>query len=63
MTDEELKQAMKLISKVTGVNLSDERIATDLPNYKRHLASIENFSRVKVPLETEPGPIFRLKNR
>jgi hypothetical protein len=61
MTDEELKQAMRLISKVTGLNLTDERIETDLPNYKRQLASIEKIATVKIPMEVEPGPLFRVK--
>lgn len=61
MTDEELKQAMRLISKVTGLNLSENRIERDLPNYKRQLASIEKIASVKVPMEAEPGPLFRLK--
>ena len=63
MTDEELKQAMRLISKVTGLNLSDDRISTDLPNYKRQLASIEKIATVRVPMEVEPGPLFRLRGK
>ena len=63
MTDDEIKQAMRSISQIAGLKLTDDRIEKDMPSYKRHLAAIESFAAVKIPLETEPGPLFQLKKR
>ena len=37
MTDAELKQLMKQLAKVTGLDLSDDRVDRDLAAYKVHL--------------------------
>lgn len=61
MTDLEIKQAMKAIAAVSGLNLTDERIDRDLPAYKGHLAAIEAIRMVDLPLEAEPAAIIVLK--
>ena len=54
LTDDELKQLMKQLSKVAGLNLSDERVDRDLVAYKGHLAAIEKIRTVDLPVEAEP---------
>ena len=61
MTDAELKEAMKHIAKVAGLNLSDERIERDLAAFKGHLAAIEKIRSIDLPIEAEPVHTFRLK--
>lgn len=60
MSDEELKQVMRAIATVSGVPLSEERLTTDLPAYKRYLAAMDAIRRVELPLEAEPAAIFTL---
>ncbi len=54
MTDVELKQLMKQLANVVGLDLSDERVAADLVAYKGHLAASEKIRAVPLPLEAEP---------
>jgi hypothetical protein len=54
MTDAELKQVMKQLAKVAGLNLSDERVDRDLVAYKGHLAAIDAIRSVPLALEAEP---------
>jgi hypothetical protein len=54
LTDAELKQLMKQLSKVAGLDLSDERVHRDLVAYKGHLAAIEKIRTVDLPVEAEP---------
>jgi hypothetical protein len=63
MTDAELKQTMKQISKVAGLELSDERIERDLAAYKGHLAAIDRIRLIDLPLEAEPAPRVILKRQ
>lgn len=53
-TDAELKQLMTQLSKVAGLDLSGERVDTDLVAYKGHLAAIEKIRAVALPIEAEP---------
>lgn len=59
MTDAELKQLMKQLARVAGLDLTDERVDRDLVAYKGYLAAIEKIRRVDLPLEAEP--FVRLK--
>ena len=61
MTDQELKEAMKQMAKIAGLDLSQERIDQDLSSFKRHLAAIDAVHEVELELEDEPIPTFRLK--
>ena len=54
LTDAELKQLMTQLSKVAGLDLSEERVTTDLVAYKGHLAAIEKIRAVTLPIEAEP---------
>jgi hypothetical protein len=54
MTDAEIKEAMKHIARVTGLNLTDERIERDLVAYKSQLAAIDRIKTVPLPIEAEP---------
>jgi len=54
LTDAELKQLMTQLSRVAGLDLSDERVATDLVAYKGHLAATEKIRAVALPIEAEP---------
>ncbi len=61
MTDQELKEAMKQMAKIAGLDLSQERIDQDLASFKSHLAAIDAVHEVELALEDEPIPTFRLK--
>ena len=61
MTDQELKEAMKQMAKIAGLDLSQERIDQDLVSFKRHLAAIDAVHEVELELEDEPIPTFRLE--
>jgi hypothetical protein len=63
MTDTELKEAMKQIARVAGINLSDERIERDLIAYKGHLAAIDKIRSIDLPIEAEPAQTFALKRQ
>jgi hypothetical protein len=54
MTDAELKQLMKQLSRVGGLELSDERVDRALVAYKGHLAASEKIRAVPLPVEAEP---------
>ena len=54
MTDADLKQLMKQLANVTGLDLSDERVDRDLVAYKGHLAANEKIRAVPLSLEAEP---------
>lgn len=61
MTDEELKEAMKQMARIVGLDLSQERIDRDLASFKSHLRAIDAVHEVELELEDEPIPAFRLK--
>jgi hypothetical protein len=63
MTDAELKQVMKQLAKVAGLDLGDERVERDLVAYKGHLAAIEKIRTVDLPIEAEPAQRFVLKRQ
>jgi hypothetical protein len=63
MTDAEIKQTMKAIAAVNGLNLTDDRIDRDLSTYKSYLAALDVIRRVDLPLEAEPAAIVALKPR
>ena len=55
LTDAELKQLMKQLSRAAGPDLSDERVDRDLPAFKTQLAAIERIREVALPIEAEPS--------
>jgi hypothetical protein len=61
MTDSEIKQAMRVIAAVSGLNLTDERIDRDLPIYKSYIEAMERIRRGDLPVEAEPMPHVTLK--
>ena len=54
LTDDELKQLMKQLARVGGLDLSDERVDRDLVAFKGHIAAHEKIRAVPLPLEAEP---------
>ena len=48
MTDQELKEAMKQMAKIAGLDLSQERIDQDLGSFKRHLEAIDAVHEVEL---------------
>ena len=54
LTDAELKQLMKQLARVEGLDLSDERVDLDLVAFKGHLAAHERIRAVPLPIEAEP---------
>ncbi len=63
MTDQELREAMKQMAKIAGLDLSQERIDQDLSSFKRHLKAIDAIHEVELDLEDEPILTFRLKKK
>ncbi len=63
MTDQELKESMRTITKIAGVKLSDERIERDLSAYKTFLSNVDLIKTVEVTVEDEPMPLFQLKKK
>jgi hypothetical protein len=63
MTDAEIKETMKQIARIAGLNLSDERIERDLVAFKGHLAAIDKIRSIDLPLEAEPAQAFALKRQ
>ncbi len=63
MTDQELREAMKQMAKIAGLDLSQERIDQDLSSFKRHLKAIDAVHEVELDLEDEPILTFRLKKK
>ena len=59
LTDAELKQVMKQLARVGGLNLTDERVEQDLAAFKGHIAANEKIRAVPLPLDAEP--FVRLK--
>jgi hypothetical protein len=54
LTDAELKQLMKQLARVEGLDLSDDRVDRDLVAFKAHLAAHEKIRAVPLALEAEP---------
>ena len=61
MTDQELKEAMRHMAKIAGLDLSEDRLEADLSSFKRHLAAIDAVHEVELELEDDPIPAFRLE--
>jgi len=54
MSDDEIRQLIRQLSKAIGLELSDERVERDLVAYKSHLAAIDRIKTVALPIEAEP---------
>jgi hypothetical protein len=54
LTDVELKQLMKQLARVAGLDLTDERVDRDLVAYKGHIAANDRIRDVSLPVEAEP---------
>ena len=54
LSDGELKQLMKQLARIGGLNLSDERIEQDLVAFKGHIAANDKIRAVTLPVEAEP---------
>ena len=59
LSDVELKQLMKQLARVEGLDLADERVDQDLIVFKSHVAANDRIRAVPLPLEAEP--FVRLK--
>jgi len=62
MTDDEIRQAMTVIARAAGLQMSPQRIEHALPVYKSYLQAIDAIRRVDLPLETEPASFSRDRN-
>jgi hypothetical protein len=61
MNEEDIKQAMRVISEVNGMPLSEERIERDRATYESFLTAIDNIKKVELPIEAAPMPFVALK--
>lgn len=59
--DDELKSLMRHLAKTAGLNLSEERIHSGLPQFRVQLGWIQTLNAFHLPLESEPGPVMRLE--
>ena len=62
-SDNELRDLMRHLAKVAGLNLPEERIAADLPQFRVQSGWIETLNAFHLPLESEPSPTIRLEPR
>jgi hypothetical protein len=60
-SDEELKEAMRVISKINDVPLSAHRIEVALPAYRRFLEQIGRFDGVDMEPDEAPAFVFQLR--
>jgi hypothetical protein len=60
MSDDELKEAMKVMAKFSGVNLSPDRIDADLPAFKNFMSDYDALRNVKLAVEDESAIVLRL---
>ncbi|MBI4528752.1 MAG: hypothetical protein HY695_33560 [Deltaproteobacteria bacterium] len=61
MSDEELEQMIRHLSKAANLGLSEERVGAALPAFKMQLKWIELLNTVDLSMEAEPAPVFQLK--
>ena len=61
--DDEIKALMRQLSKVAGLNLTEERIQNDLAQFRVQLGWIESLDAFHLPLESQPSPAIHLKPR
>jgi hypothetical protein len=54
LTDAELKQLMKQLAHVGGLNLTEERVEQDLVAFKGFIAANDKIRAVRLPVEAEP---------
>lgn len=62
LTDDELKQAMRAVARVSGLALTPERIDLDLGAYKTWLSAVATVNAVALPTEAEPAAAFSLED-
>ena len=60
MSDDELKEAMKIMAKFSGITISAERINADLPAFKAFMSDYDAVRTVKLAVEDEPAMVLRL---
>jgi hypothetical protein len=60
MSDDELKEAMKVMAKFSGIDLSPDRIDRDLPAFKNFMSDYDAVRNVKLAVEDEPAMVLRL---
>ena len=54
LPDAELKQLMKQLARLGGLNLTDERVEQDLVAFKSHIAANDKIRAVPLAVEAEP---------
>ncbi len=60
MSDDELKEAMKVMAKFSGITIGAERIERDLPAFKAFMSDYDTIRAVKLAVEDEPAMVLRL---
>jgi len=61
--DDELKELMRQLAKVSGLHLTEDRIEHDLPQFRVQLSWMETLDSFHLPLGSEPSPATRLEPR
>ena len=54
MSDDELKQVMRSLTRVADLPLTEQRIENDAAAYKTLLNAIDKIDAIDVPLDSEP---------
>lgn len=63
MSDDELKEAMKVMAKFSGITISAERIERDLSAFKAYMSDFDTIRSVKLAVEDEPVLALRLRRQ
>jgi len=63
MSDDELKEAMKVMAKFSGISISAERIERDLPAFKAYMSDYDTIRAVKLAIEDEPAMVLHLPKK
>jgi len=63
MSDDELKEAMKVMAKFSGIVISAERIERNLPAFKAYMSDYDTIRRVKLAIEDEPAMVLHLPKK
>ncbi len=58
--DDEIKNLMRQLSKVAGLNLTEERIENALPQFRVQLSWIDTLNSFHLTLESQPSPASHL---
>lgn len=63
LSDQELKEVIRVLARGADLDLSEERIEVMLPQFKQQLEWLDRLKSFRLPIEAEPSIVFRLRPR